>query len=98
MIRGLHAQLSPREEIVLRRIALGDDSRQLEAHVRRLDQLQLIERHRGVWRLTPLGRQRHDILEKPPLMKSPASVEIDRIFSKRAKGGPEISKGPGVDK
>lgn len=83
MIRGLYAQLSPHEEVTLRRIVLGDDiSRLPEVHLRRLEQLRLIERHRTSWGLTPLGQQRYDALEKPPILKSapPASGEIDRIL------------------
>jgi hypothetical protein len=91
MIHGLHAPLRPHEEVVLRRIALGDDSRLPEAHVRRLEQLKLVERSRHVWSLTPLGRRRYDMLEKSPLLTSapPASVEIERILEKYSKDGSE---------
>ena len=88
MIRGLYAQLSPHEEVTLRRIALGDDSNRLpETHLRRFEQLRLIERHRALWALTPLGRQRYDALEKPPLLRSapPAAGEIDRILGKHGR-------------
>ncbi len=89
MIRGLHAPLSPREEITFRRIALGDDtSRPPEEHVRRLEQLKLIQRDQGLWSLTPLGRRRYDLLEKPPLLKPapPVSTQIERILEKYTRG------------
>lgn len=65
MTRGLLAQLSPNEETALRRIALGRGGERLDdAHVRRLRQLMLIERKGGSWRMTCLGRQRYELLEK----------------------------------
>lgn len=83
MTRGLLAQLSAHEEIVLRRIALGSGERLDEAHLRRLQHLVLIERHGGAWRLTPLGRQRYDSLAKPLLRTEiPPADEIHRILGK----------------
>jgi hypothetical protein len=59
--RSLDAPLSPREEITLRRVALGmSDARQLS--VRELDRLKLLalvaEAH-GRLELTPQGRKRY---------------------------------------
>ena len=83
MTRGLLAQLSAHEEIVLRRIALCSGERLDEAHLRRLQHLVLIERHGGAWRLTPLGRQRYDSLAKPLLRAEiPPADEIHRILGK----------------
>lgn len=81
MIRGALVQLSPSEEITLRRIAVGSD-RLLDSHVLRFDKLKLIERRRGSWCLTALGRHRYDGLEKPPLFRTtvPLADEISRIL------------------
>ena len=90
MTRGLHAQLSPHEEITLRRVATGDQSDSLSLrHLRRFEQLSLIERQRGSWVLTPLGHQRYGALEKPLLRPKDGQVfgEIDRILDKHIKEG-----------
>lgn len=63
MASGLDAFLSPDEEILLRRVALGSDipdTRKLG----RLCGLALVQHIGGSWRLTPLGRQRFDLLPK----------------------------------
>jgi hypothetical protein len=62
-MRGLRAPLSPNEEGTLRRIALGSGQPPPLGHLRRLQQLELVEWAGGTWRLTELGRRRHDGLE-----------------------------------
>jgi hypothetical protein len=81
MAHGLHAELSPNEEVTLRCIALATGGeRYAEAHLHRLAQLNLIESARGSWRLTALGRQRYDSLTKPLLRTEGSGTnEIDRI-------------------
>jgi hypothetical protein len=61
-MRGMLAPLSPHEETTLRRIAFGSEGALEPAHIRHLLQLDLIEWTDGGWRLTSLGRQRHDAL------------------------------------
>lgn len=61
-MKGLLAPLSPHEETALRKIAVGSDDALDAAHVRRLRQLELVEDHGPVWRLTPLGMRRHELL------------------------------------
>jgi len=88
MTRGLLAQLSPHEEVSLRRIAMGDESDRLpETHLRRLQTLNLIELQGGSWGLTPLGRKRHAALARPFLLRSDGQLsdEIDRILKKYTK-------------
>jgi hypothetical protein len=60
-MRGILAPLSPHEEITLRRVALGFGRRDHlpDQHIRRLEQLALIEEANGVLRLTELGLQRY---------------------------------------
>jgi hypothetical protein len=66
MERGLKAPLSPREEVTLRRTALGVfkpvdlPARDIE----RLKALSLIEDYNGGLRLTPTGRQRYQRLPR----------------------------------
>jgi hypothetical protein len=67
MQSGLHAPLSPNEEILLRRVAygsLGIDVKQLK----RLVFLALVDCSGRTVRLTALGRQRFDALPKAPLI------------------------------
>ena len=61
-MRGMLAPLSPHEEVALRRIAFGTEGTLDPGHIRRLQQLDLIEWAGWTWRLTSLGRQRHEIL------------------------------------
>lgn len=61
-MRGMLAPLSPHEETALRRIAFGSEGTLEPAHIRRLLQLELIEWTDWRWKLTSLGRQRHDAL------------------------------------
>ena len=66
-MRGILAPLSPHEEITLRRVALGFGRRDHlpSQHIRRLEQLALIEEADGTLRLTELGLQRYASLERP---------------------------------
>ena len=66
-MRGLLAPLSSNEEITLRRVALGaSPSHELAAeHLKRLEQLKLIEANKGGFQLTLLGRQRYEGLPRP---------------------------------
>lgn len=61
-MKGMLAQLSPHEETALRKIAGGSDDLVDATHVRRLQQLELVEKEGRSWRLTALGAHRHDVL------------------------------------
>ena len=77
MDRGLRAQLSPREETALLKIAGGSPFDQIQlAHLKQLVALQLVEERDGRWGLTAMGRARITISERgveAPL-RSPATV------------------------
>jgi hypothetical protein len=66
MTRGSLAPLSPHEEIILRRVALGiAQSPQLsKSDVKRLKALSLIEENGGGLGLMPAGRERYLALAK----------------------------------
>ena len=82
---GFRAQLSPHEEVALRRVALGAVDGLAPEHVQRLQHLQLIEADGSAWRLTALGRQRLKALPQPvKLVTGGASDEIERILAKFA--------------
>ena len=57
-MRELRPQLSPDEEVALRRVALGFSHGVVSDHIRRLKDLHLIEADKTSWRLTALGQQR----------------------------------------
>ena len=61
-MKSLLALLSHHEEATLRKIGFGVDDPLEHAHVRRLLQLELIEWAGDCWRLTPVGRRRHERL------------------------------------
>jgi hypothetical protein len=61
-MKGMLAPLSPHEETALRKIAVASDDSLDPAHVRRLNQLELVEKDDRSWRLTAIGRRRHDLL------------------------------------
>jgi hypothetical protein len=61
-MRSMLAQLSPHEQTALRRIAFGTEGALEPTQIRRLLHLELIEWSGWTWRLTSLGRQRHDML------------------------------------
>lgn len=87
-MRGITAPLSPHEEITLRRVALGFGGRDHlpEQHVRRLEQLALVEEADGALRLTELGLQRYATLDRPVKWASDtAAQDISRMLSGRPK-------------
>jgi hypothetical protein len=80
---GLRAQLSPHEEVALRRIALASIDGLASAHIQRLRHLQLIEADGTSWRLTALGRKRLKDMPQPvQLATGDVSDEIERILAK----------------
>jgi len=66
-MKGILAPLSPHEETALRKIAVGSDNPVDPAHARRLHQLELVEKDGNSWRLTAMGRRRHDLLMSSPV-------------------------------
>lgn len=87
-MRGMLAPLSPHEEITLRRVALGFGQRAHlpEQHVRRLEQLALIEEADGTLRLTDLGLQRYGSLQRPVKWDSEtAAQDISRLLTEKTK-------------
>jgi len=87
-MRGILAPLSPHEEITLRRVALGFGLRDHlpSQHVRRLEQLALIEEADGAFRLTELGLQRYAGLERPTKWDSDTGAEdVSRLLTERKK-------------
>jgi len=90
-MRGILAPLSPHEEITLRRVALGFGRRDHlpEQHVRRLEQLALIEEADGALRLTELGLQRYAGLERPVKWNTDTAAEaaedVSRLLTDRPK-------------
>ncbi len=87
-MRGMLAPLSPNEEITLRRVALGfglKDQLPLQ-HVRRLEQLALVEEVDGALRLTELGLQRYAGLDRPVKWDGDtAAADISRLLTSRTK-------------
>jgi hypothetical protein len=59
-VRGMLAPLSPHEEAALRKIGFDRGDPLEEEHVRRLQQLGLIEWNGCRWQLTAMGRRRYD--------------------------------------
>jgi hypothetical protein len=87
-MRGILAPLSPNEEITLRRVALGFGRRDRlpPQHIRRLEQLALIEEADGALRLTELGLQRYASLERPVKWDSDSAAEdVSRLLTNRKK-------------
>jgi hypothetical protein len=87
-MRGILAPLSPHEEITLRRVALGFGSRDRlpEQHVRRLEQLALVEEANGTLRLTELGLQRYAGLPRPVKWDDDTTAEdVSRLLTDRPK-------------
>ena len=84
IVAGIHAPLSPHEEVTLRRIALATvPAEQLpNAHVRRLQQLNLIETDGTGYRLTPAGRERYNALPRATDWEPDGSVgAVERLLS-----------------
>jgi hypothetical protein len=89
-MRGILAPLSPHEEITLRRVALGFGLRDRlpEQHIRRLEQLALVEEAGGALRLTELGLQRYASLERPVKWHSDSAAEdVSRLLNDRKPDG-----------
>lgn len=61
-MKGMIAPLSPKEENTFRRMHFGPEGHLDPLHVRRLEQLDLIEREAGSWRLTAMGIHRYEKL------------------------------------
>ena len=83
-MRGLPAPLSSNEEVTLRRVAMGPTAQNklAAAHLKRLEQLKLIEAGRGGYRLTPLGQQRYNALPRPAGLAIDGSPrEIEQMLS-----------------
>jgi hypothetical protein len=82
-MRGSSAQLSPHEEVALRRVALAAADGVRPDHVIRLRHLHLIEPDGATWRLTALGQQRLKTLSRPGMLpRLGAPDEISRILAK----------------
>lgn len=82
-MRGLLAPLSSNEEITLRRVAMGTSpSHKLSVeHLKRLEQLKLIEAGKDGYQLTPLGRRRYNELPRPADVATDGSPgEIERVL------------------
>jgi hypothetical protein len=87
-MRGILAPLSPHEEITLRRVALGFgwQDHLPSQHIQRLEQLALIEKADGTYRLTDLGLQRYASLERPVKWDSETGAEdVSRLLNDRTK-------------
>jgi hypothetical protein len=85
-MRGLHAQLSPNEEVALRRVALGFSHGVASDHIRRLKDLHLIEADKTSWRLTGLGQQRYKSLPRAAKLASDRTPDaIAMMLSKFTK-------------
>jgi hypothetical protein len=66
----LQSQLSPDEEVALRRVALGFSHGVASDHLRRLKDLHLIEADKTSWRLTALGQRRFKSLPRAAKLAS----------------------------
>ena len=73
----LQSQLSPDEEVALRRVALGFSHGVASDHIRRLEDLHLINANKTSWRLSALGQQRFKSL--PRAAKLPRDGTPDAI-------------------
>ena len=85
-MRGMLAQLSPNEEVALRRVALGFSHGVASDHIRRLKDLHLIEADKTSWRLTALGQQRFTSLPRAAQLASDGTPDaIATMLSKFTK-------------
>ena len=85
-MRGMLAQLSPNEEVALRRVALGFSHGVASDHIRRLNDLHLIEEDKTLWRLTAVGQQRYKSLPKAAKMASDGTSDaVATMLSKFTK-------------
>ncbi len=69
-MRGSIAPLSRFEGAALRKVGFGSDDVLAPEHVRRLIQLNLIQWNGLRWVLTPIGRERYDLLVNQNSQKS----------------------------
>jgi hypothetical protein len=80
------AQLSPNEEVALRRVALGFSHALAADHIRRLKDLHLIEEDKTSWRLTALGQQRYESLPRAANLASDGTPDaVATMLSKIAR-------------
>jgi hypothetical protein len=85
-MRGMLAQLSPNEEVALRRVALGFSHGVASGHIRRLKDLHLIEADKTSWRLTALGQQRFKSLARAAKLASDGTPDaIAMMLARFAK-------------
>jgi hypothetical protein len=97
MEHAMH-ELTPEEEIALRRIA--NQSLSVEPKfAARLAQIKLVERLKDGWRLTALGRLQYERLARPPLLLQKHPAYIDRLLDRaipmaRAAGIPQPDSVP----
>ncbi|MPZ36034.1 MAG: hypothetical protein GEV13_34615 [Rhodospirillales bacterium] len=85
-MRGMLAQLSPNEEVALRRVALGFSHGVASGHIRRLKDLHLIEADKTSWHLTALGQQRFASLPRAAKLASDGTPDaIATMLSKFTK-------------
>ena len=90
--------LSSDEEIALRRIAHGS---KVDPRVTaRLQDLALIQRANGGYRLTPLGQLRYDAFPKAPLLTRPRSINAvtDYVEALVDKARTRARAGTGADR
>lgn len=73
MLRGQAAPLSPKEEVTLRRIALGivPPDELPQPAVARLEALGLVQRSDGRLVLTPVGKSRYEALPRASSLPEP---------------------------
>jgi hypothetical protein len=82
----LQPQLSPDEEVALRRVALGFSHGVASDHIRRLKDLHLIEADKTSWRLTALGQQRFNSLPRAAKLASDGAPDaIAMMLARLAK-------------
>lgn len=93
----LPVPLSPSEEATLRRIALDAVVAHPAEHIRRLASLKLIEANGQTWKLTPLGRQRYDVLPRSTPLAKGSVAELARILCKCASIDPSVREHDAVN-
>ena len=82
----LQQQLSPDEEVALRRVALGFSHGVASDHTRRLKDLHLIEADKSSWRLTALGQQRFNSLPRAAKLASDGTPDaVAMMLARLAK-------------
>jgi hypothetical protein len=82
---NLQEQLSPDEEVALRRVALGFSHGVASDHIRRLNDLHLIEADKSAWRLTPLGQQQFRALPRAKVASDGSQDAIAMMLARFAK-------------